>query len=106
MRSCGRFRPGACPRLAIALIALCVLGSAPASAAPGPAGQWTIGPPPPWVKELPLPAPGRIPESGVTSGRVGLIADHQVRIGAHTIEYQRRAWTPTSSEGVQNASEI
>ena len=83
-----------------------LLAPARAVAAP-PAGRlWTLGPTPGWVNEMPLPAPGTVPDSGVTSGRVYLLRDHQVRIGATTLEYHRRAWTPTSSEGVQNASEI
>src|SRR5215471_25118 len=92
-------------RCSLALIAVSLLACASVSAAPRTDRQWTLGPPAAWVQELPLPPPVT-QDSGVASGKVYLLVDHQVRIGAQTVEYERRAWTPTSSEGVQNASEI
>jgi transglutaminase-like putative cysteine protease len=100
------FRLAARTRLVLALGVLSLMTCARASAAPRPDRQWTLGPPAAWVNELPLPAAGTLPESGVTSGRVYVLIDHQVRIGAQAVEYERRVWIPTSLEGVQAASEI
>jgi transglutaminase-like putative cysteine protease len=90
----------------LAFLGLSMLAPAHAWAGPASDRPWTIGPPAAWVNELPLPATGTLPESGVTSGRVYVLIDHQAHIGARTAEYERRVWIPTSSEGVQNASEV
>jgi transglutaminase-like putative cysteine protease len=101
------FHPG---RAFVVAALLVILAARPVAASPqAQAGRasrnWTIAPPASWVDEPPLPARGAARED-ISSGILYLLADHQVRVGAPTINYYRQAWTPVSSAGVQNASEI
>ncbi len=91
---------------ALAGVALCLL-IAPPSALSQPAGRtWTVAPPPSWVRTQALPAADTPLRAAADSGRLYLLVDHQVRVGAPTTDYRRYAWTALSTAGVQNASEI
>jgi len=91
-------------------VAVCL--AVPVGAAPGLDGRlparaaWSIAPPAAWVRELSLPSLGALKDTRADSGRLYLLVDHQVTIGAAMVEYHRFAWTPLSTAGVQNASEI
>lgn len=91
-------------RLAAALWLVLLSLAARAGAQSPPAG-WSVAPPPGWVRDCPLPGAAP-PAAPADSGRLYLLVDHQVRVGRTTTDYQRFAWTPLSTAGVQNASEI
>jgi transglutaminase-like putative cysteine protease len=86
----------------VVLLAACasVAGAAPVE--PG----WGVAPPASWVRQLPLPSADTPLRAGADSGRLYLLVDHQVHLGRVPVEYHRFAWTPLSTAGVQNASEI
>jgi hypothetical protein len=93
--------------LALILLWLAAL-SLSSAAAEGTAASadWTVAPPARWVSELPLSSSETPLKSGASSGRLYLLVDHQVSIGPTLVDYHRFAWTPLSTAGVQNASEI
>jgi transglutaminase-like putative cysteine protease len=68
--------------------------------------SWVVAPPASWIRELPLPAADTPLKAGADSGRLYLLVDHQARLGGPVVDYSRFAWTPLSTAGVQNASEI
>jgi transglutaminase-like putative cysteine protease len=89
-----------------ACLTVLLLGSVRAAGVPPAASSWTVGPPAPWIRELPLPATRSLRATGAASGRLYQLVDHQVRFGSVTTDYRRFAWTALSTVGVQNASEI
>ncbi|MGE5358772.1 MAG: DUF3857 domain-containing protein [Bacteroidales bacterium] len=92
-------------RVVFALSALLIATCTSAAANPTDP-SWRIGPPASWVREATLPSAATPSRADTRSGKVYVLVDQQVRIGAPTAEYHRQAWSPLSSAAVQDAPEI
>jgi hypothetical protein len=91
-------------RLALAVAVLAVL--APTRPALAGSRTFVVAPAAPWVRPIALPESTALSKSDAMSGRVNLLVDHQVRLGAVASDYNRLAWKALTTEGVQDASEI